>query len=107
MLMLEALSALWFWTHFGSVLAMPQVSEPVLPAVRASETTWDTPREAWSDALAAASWKRHWRAVTGCCTDFVYSPIEGACSGRVRLVQAKSLPDGDGWRMAFVVTACG
>ncbi len=106
-MVVEALAALWFWTQFSSMVVLPAVPDPVLPAVRASGMIWDTPAEAWRNPVSAAFWARHWQEATGCCVDFVFSPETGACSGRVRLVQAKSLPVEGGWRMGFVVTACG
>ncbi len=107
MLVLEALGALWFWTSFSSVLSLPSASVPVLPAVVAAEMAWDSPQEAWSDPLVAGVWKAVWLRRTGCCVDFTTDPQVGGCAGALRWVQFKTLPDGGGWRMGFVVTSCG
>ncbi|MBI2446083.1 hypothetical protein HYV43_06870 [Candidatus Micrarchaeota archaeon] len=107
MLMLEALGALWFWAQFSSAIFLPTPADPFLPAVRAAEAAWDTPADAWTNPMASAAWARRWKDATGCCVDFVFSPDDGACSGRIRVVQAKTLADGDGWRMGFMALTCG
>ncbi len=107
MLVLEALSALWFWASFSSVLDLPPAFASVLPVSVAAERAWRTPETAWFDPVAAVAWKEHWLQATGCCVDFVFDAQDGVCQGTVRLAFGKSLQSREGWRMGSVVLACG